>query len=139
MYTIDQGSITGSTPPLDVSYYEGSLIALSMTCSEEPSTTEVRNLLHGDPVAGTSGAAFTTPQVDLVEPRVSGLTINCVSSIGPAAVGGVVVSDDLRPLEQSRADEIATGRLTVFLALFLAGAALVVGTIGWFARNRLRL
>ena len=128
------GCLTGVTAPLDVSFYEGPFIALSMTCSEDPSTTEVRLLPSNHPMAGTSGALFTSPQVDQIIPYVSGLTVNCVA---PAAVGGVVVSDDLRPLEQTGADHGPAGNLIGRLTILIFGIAL--GTVGWFLRRWLRV
>ena len=75
--TYTHGCVTASTPPLPHSFYTGNLIELSMTCSEEDTTSEVRLLPYGDPLALTSGALFVDVNRLNVVPKVTSLTVHC--------------------------------------------------------------
>ena len=75
------GGLTGFLPPLPVSHYEGVLVEISMSCSAEESSTEVRLLPYGDPNALTSGAAFVEPVIADVQrtvpPQLGSLRVAC--------------------------------------------------------------
>ncbi len=75
------GAITGLLPPLPASHYEGVFVEISMSCSANESSTEVRLLPLDDPVAGTSGAAFEEPAIGdvrrTVPPQVGSLRVAC--------------------------------------------------------------
>ncbi len=75
--TYVHGCLTARIPPLPSSFYQGNLIELSMTCSEVPTTSQVRLLPYGDPLARTSGALFTAGPTLNVVPKVTGLTVHC--------------------------------------------------------------
>ena len=79
--TYIHGCLTALTPPLPTSLYTGNLIELSMTCSEADTTSDVRLLPYGDPLALTNGALFTEGETlkdaSNVVPKVTGLTVHC--------------------------------------------------------------
>ncbi|MEE8346069.1 MAG: flexitail domain-containing putative surface protein [Dehalococcoidia bacterium] len=74
---ISHGGLTGLLPPLPVSTFEGNVVELLMNCSPGVSSTEVKLLPEGDPVAGTVGSAFKDPDNNLIVPNLGSLTINC--------------------------------------------------------------
>ena len=89
------GCISGIPIP-ELSDYTGTFIALSFTCSEAPSSTEVVLLPEGEPAVGsTSGALFVLPNGSTLRPERRTLTIDCVD-VAPAAVGGLVLDSGLR-------------------------------------------
>ena len=75
------GAITGLLPPLPLSHYEGVFVEISMSCSGEESSSNIRLLPLDDPVAGTSGAAFREPVIAdgqrIVRPQVGSLRVAC--------------------------------------------------------------
>lgn len=75
---VNHGCLTGLIPPLPESTFAGNIVEMTLRCSSEDSTTEVRLLPLGDPIAGSSGAAFVgTDMVTQTLPEVSDLTIIC--------------------------------------------------------------
>ncbi|MCH8025158.1 MAG: hypothetical protein IH866_00055 [Chloroflexi bacterium] len=76
------GGLTGLLPPLPVSHYEGIFVEISMSCSADESSTEVRLLPEGDPIVLTSGAAFVGPRGSdvpglIIVPQVGSLRVAC--------------------------------------------------------------
>ena len=94
-FAVGVGCIGSILPPLPISDYVGNVMAFEFTCSPEISTTLVRLLPEGVPIALTSGALFVSPRAKQIVPDVSDLTINCVDA-APAAVGGVALGGELR-------------------------------------------
>lgn len=78
---IVHSAATGLLPPLPASYYEGIFVEISMSCSADESSTEVRLLPLDDPVASTSGAAFVEPVITdvqrIVLTQVGSLRVTC--------------------------------------------------------------
>ena len=78
---ITHGALSGILPPLPVSHYEGIFVEISMSCSADESSTEVRLLPLDDPVASTSGAAFVEPVITdvqrIVPTQVGSLRVAC--------------------------------------------------------------
>lgn len=71
------GCATGLLPPLPVSTHVGLLFTMVLTCSPSGSSNLIQLLPSGDPIAGTSGALFTTAGATQVIPKVSNLTLFC--------------------------------------------------------------
>ena len=76
---VNHACTTSLLPPHPVSYHDGPFIEVSFLCSPDNSSTTIRLLPSGDPVAGTSGALYKSASdgSDVV-PEVDELTINCV-------------------------------------------------------------
>jgi len=79
--------LTGLFPPLPVSTFVGTFVKLTFLCSPDNSSTLVRLLPSGAPVALTNGAAYVTAGEGggagpLVVPEVGDLTVNCVGGSG---------------------------------------------------------
>ena len=75
---VSHGCLTGLIPPLPVSNATGTFVEFTLTCSADPSTTAVRIVPDGDPVAVTSGTTFMeADEVTRSAPSGSDLTINC--------------------------------------------------------------
>ncbi|MCH8066061.1 MAG: hypothetical protein IIC90_09590 [Chloroflexi bacterium] len=77
---ITHGALSGILPPLPVSHYEGIFVEISMSCSADESSTEVRLLPEGDPNAVTSGAVFQERQdfdAPRIVPQVGSLRVAC--------------------------------------------------------------
>ncbi|MCH8009898.1 MAG: hypothetical protein IIC91_13650 [Chloroflexi bacterium] len=87
--------LTGLTPPLPLSQYEGNMVDLEFTCSTSLSSTLLSLLPDGDPIASTSGTAYIGQDANIIPAKVSNLTINCVD-VAPAAVGGLALDGGLR-------------------------------------------
>ncbi|MCH7580239.1 MAG: dockerin type I repeat-containing protein [Chloroflexi bacterium] len=81
--TLEHGCLTGLLPPLPVSTYVGNFIELKMNCPDADSTTELRMLPFGDPVALTNGTLFKLSDNSNVVPKLSNLTVICGSGQGP--------------------------------------------------------
>ena len=75
---VSHGCLTGILPPQPASTYTGDIISLAMKCSAAFTTTTVRLLAEGDPIAGTSGALFAKPGGVQVVPKVGNKTIRCL-------------------------------------------------------------
>jgi hypothetical protein len=78
---VNHGCITGIVPPLPVSNYRGVFAALEFTCSTSPSTTEVKLLPNGDPVARTNGALFSQSDNTQITPAVRNVTVECKAGV----------------------------------------------------------
>lgn len=81
-YTVNHGCLTGLLPPQPISTFVGSFLEISLTCSAGSSTTEVELLPNGDPVAGTSGAAFSLG-AEPITAKTSNLMVTCGGAPGP--------------------------------------------------------
>lgn len=77
---VDHGSITAFIPPLPLSYFEGIVVEVSMTCGLMPETAEI-TLLGDGPVALTYGSKFTTMEAGPVHytPKLSSILMHCVA------------------------------------------------------------
>ncbi len=77
--SIGHGGLTALIPPQPPSDYIGNLVILNINCSASSSSTLVRLLPEGDPLAGTSGSLFTEFGTNTqIIPKVDTLTIKCV-------------------------------------------------------------
>ena len=78
---VSHGALSGLLPPLRVSHYEGIFLEISMNCSADESSTEVRLLPYGDPNAFAAGAAFKEPVIAdaqrIVPTQVGSLRVAC--------------------------------------------------------------
>ena len=93
---VSHGAETGIVPPFPTSHFVGNIVELSFVCSAGISTTLVRLVPDGDPIAITSGSLLIYGDFPTrVIPKVGNLTINCVDA-APAAVGGVALGGELR-------------------------------------------
>ncbi len=75
---VNHGCLTGLLPPQPISTFIGSIVELAFSCSASSSSTDVQLLPRGDPIAGTSGTAFSDANGTLLTPKVSNLTIHCL-------------------------------------------------------------
>ena len=74
---VNHGGLTGLlTQPK--SNFIGSIVELAFTCSASSTSTDVQLLPQGNPIAGTSGAAFVDINSTQIVPKVSNLTIHCL-------------------------------------------------------------
>ena len=99
--------LTGLIPPLPVSVFEGNLLDLLINCSTLPSSSMVKLLPEGDPVARTNGALFKDPNNNTIVPNVGSLTINCVDDAGLAQ--GDTDGDGCSDLRESGLNEVLGG------------------------------
>ena len=77
--TAQHSGLTGFIPPLPPSFHIGRLVLLEFNCSAEASSTLVQLLSHGDPLAGTSGAAFAASDVPAIQipAKTNSITVEC--------------------------------------------------------------
>ena len=141
---VSHGGLTGLLPPLTASTYDGVLVELVMSCSDDESSTEVRLLPLGDRVAGTFGTGYSeapdgsTQSAAKTEP----LTINCAGE-APADGGDeepTATPDDdavaLPPTGTSGVFDIESGGgsnagLWAIIGGLLAAAAAGMVFFGW--------
>ncbi|MCH7698844.1 MAG: hypothetical protein IH865_07900 [Chloroflexi bacterium] len=121
------GALAGLVPPIPVSSFTGSLVELSLTCSQEPSSTEVLLLTEDHPLAEGRATQMIDGMGVRWVPSTRNLTVNCVA---PVAVGGVALDGELAPLgaletgEQPNRDWRfwITGALVALLGVVLVSA-----------------
>ncbi|MCI0855464.1 MAG: hypothetical protein J4N98_02150, partial [Chloroflexi bacterium] len=71
------GCLTSLLPPQPVSFYEGSLYTITLTCPTTPSTHLVELVPSPVEPAGTGGALFVDGDSIQIVPKVNSLTILC--------------------------------------------------------------
>ncbi len=76
-HVVSHGGLTGLIPPQPVSFFIGTILELSFTCSSSSSTTNVQLLPENDPLAGTSGTAFQDGTTTVI-PKLSDLVVHCL-------------------------------------------------------------
>ncbi len=76
---VSHGCLTGLIPPLPVSNATGTFVEITLTCSATPSSTDVRVVPDGDPVAVNSGTVYAQAPDGTVRstPLARDLTITC--------------------------------------------------------------
>ena len=144
---VHHGCLTGIFEPLPLSTYAGMLVEISLTCSTGPTSGEIELILatagldDDNPaqvftMAGTSGSRFTDDQDDIVLPKLSGLTVNCVD-VAPGPVGGVAFYSEPAPLGALEAAEQPNRDWSFWMAGALV-ALLGMVVVSALVRGRLR-
>ena len=148
--TVLHGGLTGVIPPLPLSTYTGTVFELEFQCSESFSSTDVQLLPSGAPLAGTSGAVFTTivvtDGVDVsvqVVPKTNSVTVTCGAEPTATPEPDATPGPDVTDFPSSGSGALSTGNGGTGATLWLVIGALVVagaaglGTFGWrTARSR---
>ena len=132
--------ITGLGAPLVPSSYQGNLVQFTLRCSPTPTSSNIRLLPFADvrsTIAGSLGSLYVNgaaPQQQVI-PELGNLTINCVDAT-PAAVGGIALDTDLRPLplDTTRSEGSPWG---VAAGIIAAASLIAVGGAVWRAKKRL--
>ena len=75
--TYTAGCFTGLLPPWPISFYEGPLLTIRLTCPNTPSIHVVDLIPSPVQPAGTSGALFVDGDSIQIVPKVNSLTILC--------------------------------------------------------------
>ncbi len=91
--------------PMPVSTHVGTLVEIDMMCSSAATENKLNLLPYDDPIAGTSGSMLYTP-TELVDPKLSPLTINCVD---PATLTGDTDGDGCADIREIGTDETLGG------------------------------
>lgn len=100
------GCLTSLLPPQPASFYQGSMYTFALTCTDSPSTSTIKLLLSGDPVAGSSGTDMH--DINLGHPlrKIGGpLTLECID-VPPGDTDGDGCSDQ----QEFGPDETLGGR-----------------------------
>ena len=103
---VNHGGLTGLTPPLPASHFEGAIVRLEMNCSAEASSNKVLLLAADEKEVGTKGSLFVLPDATEVVPAVSGLTVACVA---PELVSSDSDGDGCADLRENGRDESVGG------------------------------
>ncbi len=75
---VNHGCLSGLLPPLPPSNHIGTVIDLAFNCPAASSSTEVKLLPDGDPIALTNGALYKDANSAAVTPKVSNLFVDCI-------------------------------------------------------------
>jgi hypothetical protein len=155
------GDLTATSPPLPVSHYEGSVVAITLNCTAEDDSFEVA-LVNYDPAAAPLGSQVTLPDADgtIVSGKTVGerdvdlnnegipqtvpvtdlLTINC-EEVPPTPTpttgeGEAPTATPVLPITGFGADQSGAGARSWLIAGVLAAAAGFLTLSGWRVAQR---
>lgn len=156
---VNHGGLTGLLPPLPVSTFEGTVVALGFTCSADESTTQIDLLPYNDGEVvppGTDGAGFAVNTTTRVPAKALSLTVRCegvaaqptnTPGAGPGETPGAPSEGTATPEAEGfpptgdaggidAGGGVGSGLWAVIGAL-LAAAAAGLAVFGWrYARGR---
>ena len=112
------GCMSGLLPPQPPSMYKGDLFALSLTCTDDASSNDMRIVQAGDPIADAPGTLVGTYGALFIEiatfnqfvPSVTGIQVNCAEKPTKQPEPGDTDGDGCSDQRENGPDETLGGQ-----------------------------